>query len=66
MASRVSQAELGALGGVVDLLYLIVKEVFWYELLRTPRSLAVGVWRLYLPVGVMKQVSATKNRGVKA
>ena len=30
------------------LLYLIVKEVFWYELPRTLRGLAVGVRRLYL------------------
>ena len=48
------------------LLSLNPKEVFWYELPRTPRSLIVGVWRLYLPNGVMNQVSATKNRGVKA
>ena len=46
--------------------YLIVKEVFWYELPRTLRGLAVGVRRLYLPSGVMNQVSDTKNRVVKA
>ena len=48
------------------LLYLILKEVFWYELPRTLRGLAVGVRRLYLPSGVMNQVSDTKNRVVKA
>ena len=48
------------------LLYLIVKEVFWYELPRTLRGLTVGVRRLYLPSGVINQVSATKNRVVKA
>ena len=49
--------------GLVD---INPKEVFWYELPRTPRSLTVGVRRLHLPGGVMNQVSATKNRGVKA
>ena len=48
------------------LLYLILKEVFWYELPRTLGGLAVGVRRLYLPSGVMNQVSDTKNRVVKA
>ena len=48
------------------LLYLTLKEVFWYELPRTLRGLAVGVRRLYLPSGVMNQVSDTKNRVVKA
>ena len=48
------------------LLYLIVKEVFWYELPRTPTSVTVGVRRLYLPDGVMNQVYDTKNRVVKA
>ena len=38
----------------------------WYEPPRTPRSLTVGVRRLYLPGGVMNQVAATKNRVVKA
>ena len=51
---------------IQTLLYLNPKEVFWYELPRTPRSLTVGVWRLYLPGGVMNQVSAIKNCGVKA
>ena len=46
--------------------YLTLKEVFWYELPRTLRCLAVGVRRLYLPSGVMNQVSDTKNRVVKA
>ena len=50
----------------VVLLYLILKEVFWYELPRTLGGLAVGVRRLYLPSGVMNQVSDTKNRVVKA
>ena len=49
-----------------SLLYLTLKEVFWYELPRTLRGLAVGVRRLYLPSGVMNQVSDTKNRVVKA
>jgi len=48
------------------LLYLTLKEVFWYELPRTLRGLAVGVRRLYLPSGVMNQVFDTKNRVVKA
>ena len=56
---QVARAEL-------HLLYLILKEVFWYELPRTLRGLAVGVRRLYLPSGVMNQVSDTKNRVVKA
>ena len=46
------------------LLYLTLKEVFWYELPRTLRGLAVGVRRLYLPSGasgVMNQVSETKK-----
>ena len=51
---------------VVCLLYLILKEVFWYELPRTLGGLAVGVRRLYLPSGVMNQVADTKNRVVKA
>ena len=51
---------------MVCLLYLILKEVFWYELPRTLRDLSVGVRRLYLPSGVMNQVSDTKNRVVKA
>ena len=50
----------------VFLRYLIVKDVFWYEVPRTLRGLAVGVRRLYLPSGVMNQVSDTKNRVVKA
>ena len=49
---------------VLCLLYLNPKEVFWYELPRSPRSLTVGVRRLYLPSGVMNQVYATKNRVV--
>ena len=49
-----------------NLLYLTLKEVFWYELPRTLRDLSVGVRRLYLPSGVMNQVSDTKNRVVKA
>ena len=48
------------------LLYLTLKEVFWYELPRTLRGLAVGVRRLYLPSGVRNQVSDTKTRVVKA
>ena len=52
--------------GAGYLLYLILKEVFWYELPRTLGGLAVGVRRLYLPSGVMNQVSDTKNRVVKA
>ena len=46
--------------------YLTLKEVFWYELPRTLRGLAVGVRRLYLPSGVMNQVSDTKNHVVNA
>ena len=49
-----------------DLRYLIVNKVFWYELSRTLRVLTVGVRRLYLPSGVMNQVSATKYRTVNA
>ena len=49
----------------VFLLYLTLKEVFWYELPRTLGGLAVGVRRLYLPSGVMNQVSDTKNRVVR-
>ena len=48
------------------LLYLILKEVFWYELPRTLRGLVEGVRRLYLPSGAMNQVYDTKNRVVKA
>ena len=50
----------------VVLRYLTLKEVFWYELPRTLRGLAVGARRLYLPSGVMNQVSDTKKRVVKA
>ena len=51
---------------MICLRYLTLKEVFWYELPRTLRGLTVGVRRLYLPSGVMNQVSDTKNRVVKA
>ena len=47
------------------LLYLTLKEVFWYELPRTLRGLSGGVRPVYLPSGVMNQVSDTKNRVVR-
>ena len=50
----------------VGLLYLTLKEVFWYELPGTLRGLTGGDRRLYLPSGVMNQVYDTKNRVVKA
>ena len=63
--TRSALAEFGVMANILR--YLIVKEVFWYEVPRTLRGPAVGIRRLYLPSGVMNQVSDTKNyRVVKA
>ena len=64
MAGRHRPAKGGA--ERVVLLYLTLKEVFWYELPGTLRGLTGGDRRLYLPSGVMNQVYDTKNRVVKA